>query len=78
MSIKHLLPFLFLAIPGAFGQIGMYGPVTARPHAGDLAPDLTFAKTLSSPAGDSWSPSNLAGQLTVLVFFPTLRIICRR
>lgn len=70
MVARILLPFLALAIPGAFGQIGLYGPLTAHPHAGDLAPDLTFTKTLSYPASDSWSPSNLAGQLTVLVFFP--------
>ena len=70
MRIRPLLPLLVLAIPGAFGQISLYGPVTARPHAGDLAPDLTFTKTLSSPANDAWSPANLAGQLTVLVFFP--------
>ena len=62
--------FLALAIPRAFGQFGLYGPVTARPHAGDLAPDLTFTETLSHPANDSWSPYNLGGQLTVLVFFP--------
>lgn len=70
MGIQSLLPLLAFAIPGAFGQISMYGPVTARPHAGDLAPDLTFTKTLSSPTNDSWSPANLAGQLTVLVFYP--------
>ncbi len=45
------------------------GP-TARPHAGDLAPDLTFIKALNHPANDSWSPYPLGGQLTVLVFFP--------
>jgi uncharacterized protein (TIGR03435 family) len=70
MIVHSLLPFLALAISGAFGQISLYGPVTARPHAGDLAPDLTFTKTLSHPVSDSWSPSNLSGQLTVLVFFP--------
>jgi uncharacterized protein (TIGR03435 family) len=70
MVTQTLLPFLVLAIPGAFGQFGLYGPVTARPHAGDIAPELTFTKTLSHPANDSWSPHNLVGQLTVLVFFP--------
>jgi uncharacterized protein (TIGR03435 family) len=70
MVAQTLLPFLALAVPGAFGQLGLYGPVTARPHAGDLAPDLTFTKTLSQPASDSWSPYNLTGQLTVLVSFP--------
>jgi uncharacterized protein (TIGR03435 family) len=70
MVAQTLLLFLALAIPGAFGQFGLYGPVTARPHAGDLAPDLAFTKTLSHPANDSRSPYNLGGQLTVLVFFP--------
>src|SRR5450631_903919 len=70
MVAQTLIPFLTLAIPCAFGQFGLYGPVTARPHGGDLAPDLTFTKTLSHPANDSWSPYNLGGQLTVLVFFP--------
>jgi uncharacterized protein (TIGR03435 family) len=71
MVAQTLLPLLFaLAIPGAFGQIGVYGPVTAHPRAGDPAPDLTFTKVLSRPASDSWSPYNLGGQLTVLVFFP--------
>lgn len=70
MIAQTLLPFLALAISGSFGQIGLYGPVTTRPHAADPAPDLTFTKTLSYPVNDSWSPSNLSGQLTVLVFFP--------
>ena len=70
MIAQTLLPLLALAIPGAFGQISVYGPVTTRPHSGDLAPDLTFAKILSYPVSDSWNPSNLSGQLTVLVFFP--------
>ena len=70
MNAHPLLPLLAFAIPCAFGQIGLYGPVTARPHAGDPAPDLTFAKTLSYPASDSWTPASLSGQLTVIVFFP--------
>lgn len=67
---RTLLLLLALAIPGAFGQVGLYGPLTAHPHSGDLAPDITFTKMLSYPVSDSWSPSNLSGQLTVLVFFP--------
>lgn len=70
MNAQYLLPFLALAIPCAFGQIGLYGHVTTRPHSGDLAPGLTFTKTLSYPVSDSWSPSNLSGQVAVLVFFP--------
>jgi len=67
---RTLLPLFALAVPGTFGQISLYGPVTAHPHAGDPAPDLTFTKILSRPANDSWSPYNRDGQLTVLVFFP--------
>jgi uncharacterized protein (TIGR03435 family) len=70
MVARILLPLLALAVPGAFGQIGLFGPVGASPRAGDLAPDLTFTRVLSRPANDSWSPYNLDGQLTVLVFFP--------
>ncbi|MGA2889227.1 MAG: TIGR03435 family protein [Terracidiphilus sp.] len=70
MFAQSLLPLLVLVAPFAFGQIGFYGPVTAHPHAGDLAPDLTFDKVLNSPGHASWSQSNLSGQLTVLVFFP--------
>jgi uncharacterized protein (TIGR03435 family) len=70
MHAQSLIPLLAFAIPCAFGQIGLYGPVTARPHAGDPAPDLTFTRILSYPVSDSWTPSNLSGQLTVAVFFP--------
>ena len=70
MGAQFLLPLLALAIPIAFGQTGLYGPVTSRPHAGDAAPDLKFDKVLNSPGGASWSQSNFAGQLTVVAFFP--------
>jgi uncharacterized protein (TIGR03435 family) len=70
MVAQTLLPLLAFAIPGVFGQISLYGPITTRPHSGDLAPDLTFTKVLSSPANDSWSPTNLSAQITVLVFMP--------
>ena len=44
MVVQTLLPSLVLAIPGAFGQLALYGPVTNRPHAGDPAPAATFTK----------------------------------
>jgi uncharacterized protein (TIGR03435 family) len=69
MSLRHILPLLALAIP-AFGQIGLYGPVTTHLKAGDPAPDITFTSLLSAPGSGSWSQANLTGQLTVLVFFP--------
>jgi uncharacterized protein (TIGR03435 family) len=70
MIARSLLPFLAFAVPSVFGQSGIYGPVMVHPKAGDPAPDLAFTKTLSFPVSDSWSPSNLSGQLTVLAFFP--------
>jgi len=70
MVAQTLLPLLAFAIPSAFSQISLYGPITTRPHSGDLAPDLTLTKALSHPADDSWSPTNLSGQTTVLVFMP--------
>jgi uncharacterized protein (TIGR03435 family) len=70
MIARSLLPFLTFAVPPAFGQFGIYGPVMTHPKADDPAPDLAFTKTLSYPVSDAWSPSNLSGQLTVLAFFP--------
>lgn len=65
-----LLLLFAVAAPCAWGQTGMYGPVTAHVKAGDRAPDLVFTNTLSSPVPGSWSPQNLTGPVTVLGFFP--------
>jgi uncharacterized protein (TIGR03435 family) len=70
MIARFLLPLLSFAVLGAFGQIGVYGPVTAHFKAGDIAPDITFVETLNAPASASSSQPNLSGQLTVLAFFP--------
>jgi uncharacterized protein (TIGR03435 family) len=70
MIARFLLFFFALAIPGAFGQMGFYGPVTTHLKAGDRAPDIAFTKVLNAPIAGSWSQSNLSGQLTVLAFFP--------
>jgi len=77
MISRFLLPLLALAVPGAFGQIapgnfgqmGIYGPVTTRLKAGDLAPDIRFEKVLSVPGDEQWNPSKLTGQLTILIFY---------
>jgi uncharacterized protein (TIGR03435 family) len=66
--LRSLLPLLALAIP-AFGQIGLYGPITTHLKAGDPAPDITFTSLLSAPVSGSWSQTNLTGQLTVVVFY---------
>jgi hypothetical protein len=70
MNLRHVLPLLALAIPSAFGQIGLYGPITTHLKAGDPAPDITFTSLLSAPVSASWSQANLTGQLTVLILFP--------
>jgi uncharacterized protein (TIGR03435 family) len=70
MIARFLLCCLFLVVPGAFGQVGLYGPVTSHVKAGDRAPDVAFTKVLSAPVAGSWSQSNLSGQLTVVAFFP--------
>jgi hypothetical protein len=46
MITRSLLALLAFAVPGAVGQIGLYGPVTTRLKASDLAPDIRFAKVL--------------------------------
>lgn len=70
MVARLLLPLFAVGILGASGQMGMYGTVTTHVKAGDLAPDITFSETLSSPVPATWNQSNLSGQVTVLVFFP--------
>jgi uncharacterized protein (TIGR03435 family) len=70
MIARFLLFSFTLMGPGAFGQIGLYGPVSAHVKAGDRAPDITFTKVLGAPVAGSWSQSNLSGQLTVLAFHP--------
>lgn len=38
-------------------------------RAGDLAPEVTFAKIMQSPGDRAWRHENLLGQLTVIDFF---------
>jgi hypothetical protein len=69
------LPVLLLIIGAAsgFGQDvvpGLYGRITSRPQAGDLAPEIAFAKVLHSAATEPWTAANLSGQVTVLFPFP--------
>ena len=46
----------------------MYGPVTTRLQAGDVAPDIVFTKVLTPIGGAEWSAVNLTGRLSILVF----------
>ena len=56
------------------GLDGFFGPVTARPRAGDPAPDILYTKVLHSPGSSAdpapWTSANLSGQVTVIAFFP--------
>jgi uncharacterized protein (TIGR03435 family) len=70
MIARFLVCCLFLVVPGALGQMGVYGSVTSHVKAGDRAPDIAFTKVLSAPVAGSWSQANLSGQLTVLAFMP--------
>jgi uncharacterized protein (TIGR03435 family) len=69
---RFLLPMLIFTAVAVFGQRGLFGPVTVRLKAGDLAPDLMFTQTLNAAASVDWSPANLSGKITVLVFFPDI------
>ena len=69
-SLARFLLLLAFVVPVSLGQMGFYGPVTAHVKAGDLAPDIKFAKTLNAPVAGSWSQANLSGQVTVLAFMP--------
>lgn len=53
-----------------FGQIGIFGPVSAQLKAGDFAPEIVFKRVLNAGAAAPWSPANLAGHVTVLAFYP--------
>jgi peroxiredoxin len=72
MRVWNLLVLLSVAVGGAFGQTGLYGPVTVHLKAGDVAPDISFARMLSAPGAASWSQANLTGQVTVVVFYPDI------
>jgi uncharacterized protein (TIGR03435 family) len=70
MLARYLLPLSLLTVASAFGQVvDAYGPVAAHLKAGDPAPEIQFTKILSAPGGEPWSPSILAGKLTILTFF---------
>jgi uncharacterized protein (TIGR03435 family) len=70
MILQFLALFLIVAVAGVFGQTGLFGPVTIRPRAGDLAPSLLFTKILSGAGSVRGDPPSLSGQMTVLAFFP--------
>lgn len=78
MIVRYLVPVLAtLVAAGTFAQTGFFGPVTSTPKAGDLAPEISFDKVLSTPEGKSWIPSNLFGQMTVLTFYPNISLNLR-
>jgi uncharacterized protein (TIGR03435 family) len=69
MTTRFLLPVFALAVPLAFGQMGLYGPLTVHLKPGDQAPDIRFGKVLSTPGEAQWNRSKLMGQLTILIFY---------
>jgi hypothetical protein len=71
MTVR-LLTLLVAVALSASGQTGLFGPVSSRPEAGDLAPDITFSRVLSAPAGTSWNPSKIFGRMTILTFLPDI------
>jgi uncharacterized protein (TIGR03435 family) len=73
VTLRLLVLFLAIAESGVYGQDvfpGLYGKITSRPKAGDLAPEITFAKVLHTAAADPWTAANLSGHVTVLFPFP--------
>ncbi len=73
----HRLPLVLLAMAAACMSAqdempGVYGKITARPKAGELAPEVSFSKVLHNPGSAAWTTANLSGQLTVLYPFPHL------
>jgi uncharacterized protein (TIGR03435 family) len=55
---------------GQFDIPGLFGKITSRPKAGDLAPEISFAKVLHNAGTAPWSSAHLSGQVTVLQFLP--------
>jgi hypothetical protein len=47
-------------------------PAAYRPRAGDPAPLLRFAHVLSAPGSQDWTPENMIGRVTVVVFVPSI------
>ena len=72
MRVWWLLAFWAVAVSPGLGQVGLYGPVSVHLKAGDVAPDISFAKMLGAPGAASWSQTNLTGQVTVVVFYPDI------
>jgi uncharacterized protein (TIGR03435 family) len=70
MIARFFLALFVFAVPSAFGQISMYGPITTHLKAGDVAPDIVFTKVPTAPDGVQWSAADLTGRLSILVFSP--------
>ena len=73
MTLQSLVLILTAASTALFGQTdapGIFGKITSRPKAGDLAPDLTFTKVLHTEGSSAWTTDKLYGRVTVLQFLP--------
>jgi hypothetical protein len=73
LTLQLLILTLTSAATVLYGQAeppGVFGKITARPKAGDLAPDLTFTKVLHNEGSNQWTADKLYGRVTVLQFLP--------
>ena len=73
MTPRSLILILTCGAMVLLGQedpAGLFGKITARPKAGDLAPDLIFTKVLHTQGSVSWTADKLSGRVTVLEFLP--------
>jgi peroxiredoxin len=68
---EAFLAVAFLAM-GTHAQTGFFGQVTTGPEAGDLAPEVSIERVLSTPQRTTWNPANLFGPITVLTFLPNI------
>src|SRR5580698_6064493 len=67
----RLLLFLLTFLAGVmFAQPSLFGPVSSHLRAGDFAPAIVFTRVLNAGSASPWAPESLAGQVTVLAFFP--------
>ena len=68
--MSRVVMLLTLGVVVMFAQPSIYGPVSVHLKAGDFAPGIVFTRILNNGGAAGWTSDNLAGQLTVLAFYP--------
>jgi len=68
MASRGLVFLLTVGCSAALAQVGLYGPASAHPKAGDAAPPLVFTRMWNG--GAEGGVPNLTGQMTVMAFYP--------